>query len=52
MVLRQRSVTLALNLLNGERNGRATGLMFAIAVIDVAKQKPETQPPNRAMLRE
>jgi hypothetical protein len=44
MVLRQRSVTLALNLLNGERNGRAIGRMFAIAVIVVAKQKPETQP--------
>ena len=29
---------LALNLLNGERNGLAIGLMFAIAVTAVAKQ--------------
>ena len=41
MVLRQRSVTLALNLLNGEKSGLAIGRMFAIAVIDVAKQKPD-----------
>jgi len=41
MVLRQRSVTLALNLLNGEKSGRAIGRMFAIAVIDVAKPKPD-----------
>ena len=38
MVLSQRSVPLALNLLNGERNGLATGRMFAIAVTAVAKQ--------------
>ena len=38
MVLSQRSVPLALNLLNGERNGLAIGLMFAIAVTAVAKQ--------------
>ena len=38
MVLRRRSVTLALNLLNGEKSGLATGRTFAIAVIDVAKQ--------------
>ena len=37
MVLRRRSVPLALNLLNGEKNGLATGRMFAIAAIDVAK---------------
>ena len=41
MVLRQRSVTLALNLLNGERNGLATGLMFGTAVTVVAKQKSD-----------
>jgi hypothetical protein len=44
MVLRQKSVTLALNLLNGERNGLATGQMFAIAVTVVAKPKFKTQP--------
>ena len=38
MVLRRRSVPLALNLLNGEKSGLAIGRMFAIAVIDVAKQ--------------
>ena len=37
MVLPRRSVTLALNLLNGERNGLVTGRMFAIAVTAVAK---------------
>ncbi len=37
MVLRRRSVTLALNLLNGEKSGLAIGRMFAIAVTAVAK---------------
>ena len=46
MVLSQRSVPLALNLLNGERNGLATGLMFAIAVIAVAKPKSNDQRPT------
>ncbi len=46
MVLNQRSVPLAPNLLNGERNGLATGRMFAIAVIDVAKQKSDAQRPT------
>ena len=41
MVLSQRSVPLALNLLNGERNGLVTGRMFAIAVTAVAKQIPK-----------
>jgi len=41
MVLRQRSVTLARNLLNGEKSGRAIGRMFAIAVTAVAKKKPD-----------
>ena len=38
MVLSQRSVPLALNLLNGERNGLVIGRMFAIAVTAVAKR--------------
>ena len=37
MVLSRRSVTLALNLLNGEKSGLVTGRMFAIAVTAVAK---------------
>lgn len=37
MVLHQRSVSLVTNLLNGARNGLATGPMFAIAVTVVAR---------------